>query len=113
MASELSIALSTLRAHSGDRRTWAEIARRTDLSRSTVSEVAATLRGQGLEPVGSSADRFAATISADIAKEDAVGFEEVLEAEVRAWLEAEWPFEQVRWPGRDISWEDWEALPDA
>ncbi|HMN79577.1 MAG TPA: tripartite tricarboxylate transporter substrate binding protein [Burkholderiaceae bacterium] len=32
------------------------------------AEVTATLRGQGLEPVGSSADQFTATISADIAK---------------------------------------------
>ena len=37
----------------------------------------------------------------------------VLEREVRRWLDAEWPFETVRWPGRDLSWEDWNRLPDA
>jgi hypothetical protein len=39
--------------------------------------------------------------------------EEVLEATVREWIDAEWPFETVRWPGREISWEEWDALPDA
>lgn len=38
--------------------------------------------------------------------------EEVLEAAVRSWLDAEWPFETIRWPGREISWEEWDALPD-
>ena len=28
-------------------------------------------------------------------------------------IAAEWPFEEVRWPGRDISWEEWDALPDS
>ncbi len=37
----------------------------------------------------------------------------VLEAEVRCRLAAEWPFATVRWPGRDISREEWDALPDA
>ena len=39
--------------------------------------------------------------------------EAVLEAEVREWLDAEWPFGTVRWPGREISWEEWDLLPDA
>jgi hypothetical protein len=39
--------------------------------------------------------------------------EQVLEAAVREWLTAEWPFEAIRWPGRDIGWEEWDALPDA
>ncbi len=36
-----------------------------------------------------------------------------LELAVREWLEHEWPFTTVRWPGREISWEDWNNLPDA
>ena len=36
-----------------------------------------------------------------------------LELAVREWLEHEWPFRTVRWPGREISWEDWDNLPDA
>ena len=40
------------------------------------------------------------------------GLEAELEAAVRAWIAADWPFAKVRWPGRDISWDDWDALPD-
>ena len=45
--------------------------------------------------------------------EEGSDLEEALEREVRRWLDAEWPFETVRWPGRDLSWEDWDRLPDA
>jgi hypothetical protein len=24
-----------------------------------------------------------------------------------------WPFEQPRYVGRDLSWQDWQSLPDA
>lgn len=41
------------------------------------------------------------------------GLEAELEAAVRAWLAADWPFERVRWPGRELSWQEWDALPDA
>ena len=47
------------------------------------------------------------------ADEEDTGLEDVLEAEVRDWIAREWPFRAVRWPGRDISWEAWDALPDA
>lgn len=47
------------------------------------------------------------------ADEEDGDLEEVLEAAVREWLDAEWPFEAVRWPGREITWEEWDALPDA
>lgn len=47
------------------------------------------------------------------ADEEGTGLEEELESSVRAWLKEAWPFEEVRWPGRDLSWEDWDALPDA
>lgn len=39
--------------------------------------------------------------------------EYVLELAVRDWLDDEWPFETIRWPGREISWENWDRLPDA
>jgi hypothetical protein len=29
------------------------------------------------------------------------GLDPVLEAEVRAWIERDWPFTNVRWPGRE------------
>lgn len=41
------------------------------------------------------------------------GLEREVEEAVREWLAAEWPFEAIRWPGREISWEQWDALPDA
>jgi hypothetical protein len=45
--------------------------------------------------------------------EEDSGLEAELEGAVREWISAEWPFERVRWPGREISWEEWDALPDA
>ncbi|WP_344748976.1 GNAT family N-acetyltransferase [Streptosporangium vulgare] len=33
-------------------------------------------------------------------------------AVVRAWLDEAWPYSSVRWPGRDVSWEEWALLPD-
>src|SRR3954466_256316 len=31
----------------------------------------------------------------------------------RAWLEAEWPFDRVAYPGRDQTWAEYRALPRA
>ncbi len=31
---------------------------------------------------------------------------------VEDWLETEWPFENVAFPGRAIDWEAWNAIPD-
>jgi hypothetical protein len=31
---------------------------------------------------------------------------------VKLWLEHEWPFESVAFPGRDIDWDIWNAIPD-
>ena len=42
----------------------------------------------------------------------ASGLEERLLAAVRQWLTDVWPFESVGFPGRDLSWEDWFALPE-
>lgn len=39
------------------------------------------------------------------------GLEAELEDFVREWATTAWPFKVVRFPGRDISWEDWQALP--
>ena len=30
---------------------------------------------------------------------------------VPQWIAADWPFRQPRYLGRDISWQDWLALP--
>ena len=35
-----------------------------------------------------------------------------LRADVRTWLRKEWPFESPVFPGTDIEWEDWAALPE-
>jgi len=32
---------------------------------------------------------------------------------VRDWLAAEWPFENVAFPGREIDWESWNDIPEA
>jgi hypothetical protein len=31
---------------------------------------------------------------------------------VRAWLPTAWPSDNVVYPGRDLPWEAWDALPD-
>jgi hypothetical protein len=42
------------------------------------------------------------------------GFDDEFSAWFRNWVEAEWPFEpdRVGWPGRSISWGEWNALPE-
>ena len=45
--------------------------------------------------------------------EEGGDLEHELELAVREWLDEDWPFATVRWPGREISWEDWNDLPDA
>ena len=38
--------------------------------------------------------------------------EDRLRETVRAWLAAQWPFERPVFPGSDVSWSDFEALPE-
>jgi hypothetical protein len=40
------------------------------------------------------------------------GFDEVLYAWATEWIDSDWPFDKVAYPGREISWAEWEALPD-
>jgi hypothetical protein len=40
------------------------------------------------------------------------GLESELEATVRQWIAEVWPFKSVAYPGRDVSWAAWDALPD-
>ncbi len=35
-----------------------------------------------------------------------------LEQAVKRWISEAWPFARVAYPGRDISWKEWETLPD-
>lgn len=39
--------------------------------------------------------------------------ERALDALVPQWIAADWPFSLPRYVGRDISWQDWLALPKA
>lgn len=39
------------------------------------------------------------------------GLEERIGEAFRAWLKRDWPFHEVAFPGRDISWDTWLALP--
>ena len=47
--------------------------------------------------------------------DDLVGgeVERALDALVPQWIAADWPFRQPRYLGRDITWQDWLALPPA
>ena len=40
------------------------------------------------------------------------GLEAALEATVRRWIAEAWPFGQVGYPGRDMTWEAWAAVPE-
>lgn len=44
---------------------------------------------------------------------DEAGLEDEVGRAATAWIEAEWPFEQVAYPGRVQSWAEYNALPDA
>ncbi len=44
--------------------------------------------------------------------ERAGGLEERLNAAVKDWISTMWPFQSVAYPGREIAWEVWRALPD-
>jgi len=39
------------------------------------------------------------------------GLEDEIATAVRGWLKEAWPVSQVAFPGRDIPWAEWEALP--
>jgi hypothetical protein len=41
------------------------------------------------------------------------GLDEEVGAAARAWVEGEWPFGRVAYPGRDQPWDEYLALPDA
>ena len=42
----------------------------------------------------------------------ASGLEARLHAAVREWLVREWPFKNFAFPGRDVDWATWCAIPD-
>ena len=46
--------------------------------------------------------------------DDLVGgeLEQALDRFVPDWIAAAWPFEQPRYVGRDLTWEEWLALPE-
>ncbi|MFG2191898.1 GNAT family N-acetyltransferase [Streptomyces sp. NPDC048639] len=46
--------------------------------------------------------------------DDRVGseLEQALDALVPRWIAEDWPFERPRYLGRDLSWDEWLALPD-
>lgn len=46
------------------------------------------------------------------ASEADTGLEESLFEIIKMWMKRDWWFETVAFPGREISWEDWRALPD-
>jgi hypothetical protein len=41
----------------------------------------------------------------------ASGLEERLYETVQQWLRADWPFNKVAFPGRDVDWATWRAIP--
>jgi hypothetical protein len=45
--------------------------------------------------------------------EQNTSLEERLMLTVRGWVQREWPFARVVYPGRDLPWEEWDTLPDA
>ena len=39
------------------------------------------------------------------------GLDHQLESTVRRWMAVDWPFTDVGYPGRDLTWDEWTALP--
>jgi|RhiMethySRZTD1v2_1073278.scaffolds.fasta_scaffold537998_2 hypothetical protein len=46
------------------------------------------------------------------ASEVAGDLDQVLYGTVRRWLADRWPFVRVAWPGRELPWDQYDALPD-
>jgi hypothetical protein len=40
------------------------------------------------------------------------GLDPKLLTAVKKWIAEKWPFEKVAYPGRDIDWQAWEAMPE-
>ena len=40
------------------------------------------------------------------------GLDDKLFHAVKIWLEKDWPFESPAYPGRTITWDEWESLPE-
>ena len=40
------------------------------------------------------------------------GLDPVLFQAVKQWIAKEWPFKKVAFPGREVDWETWGALPE-
>ena len=38
------------------------------------------------------------------------GYDKILFDTVKQWIVKDWPFKKVAYPGRDISWKEWESL---
>jgi hypothetical protein len=38
------------------------------------------------------------------------GLDDILFAEVKQWIAKDWPFKKVAYPGREITWEEWNAM---
>jgi hypothetical protein len=38
------------------------------------------------------------------------GLDAILFNSVKEWIEKDWPFKKVAYPGREISWENWKTL---
>jgi hypothetical protein len=41
-----------------------------------------------------------------------IGLDASLYSVVKLWLKSKWPFANVAFPGRDIDWGSWNAIPD-
>lgn len=46
------------------------------------------------------------------AEQTALIDERTLRATVRSWLRDKWPLESAVFPGTDVSWDEWETLPE-
>ena len=41
-----------------------------------------------------------------------IGLDASLCSAVELWLKSEWPFANAAFPGRNIDWDTWNAIPD-
>ena len=76
--------------------------------------VSATVSGLGcVDIVPSHKQGVDATVALWVRTSELAGdLDQVLHAAVRRWLADRWSFARVVWPGRELPWEEYDALPD-
>ena len=96
--------------------TQEKIAEIVGLSQNRISEIIGNTNFGEIDNLlsqGRAMDYIAVHYHMDIALgEIKNGLDEKLFSAVKIWLSEEWWFTTIAFPGRQLSWQEWESLPD-